>query len=86
MLDVAQLKSIPEETVFARGEGLFPRAYHQPIRWVAKRGIIHDWCIYYGLADWDWERVEKEGDKAFTPELIKDLVPCDKDAFEMYRY
>ncbi len=59
------------------------------IRWVATRGGIHDWAIYYHLIDWiNWtdEMIKKNGDKMHNEKSIKKCVPCDDEAFAMYRH
>ncbi len=85
MLTLKQLKDMKSGLVFRTGED-WDREDRR-IRWVAKRGEgYHDWCIYYGSIWKTWEEVERVGDKICTESTIKDLVPCDDEAFEMYRY
>ena len=62
--------------------------------WVAVRGGIHDWAIYTSLnnvslvviAALDKEEIAKYGQKLFDRKKIRELVPCDDEAFNMYRY
>ena len=75
----------PEE-VFAIGLIQDDRLYKEPVRWVAVRGGYHDWCIYYHTADKTTDWIKRSGDKVRDESIIKDLVECDKEAFEMYRY
>jgi len=35
---------------------------------------------------WDWEKIKNEGDKIHSEENIKKLVPCDDEAFSIYRH
>jgi len=56
------------------------------LKWVAVRGTIHDWAIYYHLSSMPDSFVASNGDKCFTTEVIRELVPCTDAAFEMYRY
>jgi len=56
------------------------------MRWVASRGNIHDWAIYIHWADKDKEYIRNHGDKCYNSDYIKHLVPCDNEAFEMYRF
>ncbi len=74
-----------EPGVFAQGEGTYPALVADPIKWVAVRGGIHDWALYYHHAYHSFEYVKKTGDKSFTESIIRDLVPCDDQAWEMYR-
>lgn len=91
-LTLAILKKLPENTIFARGEtidspeGINMSRSGKPLRWVAERGGIHDWAIYIHFADHDYEWIRRHGDKVFFEDHIRKLVPCDSEAFRMYRY
>lgn len=91
MLTVKMLKAMPEGTIFAHGEtvdspeGINMNNTGQPLHWIAKRGIIHDWAIYCAPADWNDARIAATGDKIGMPHNIKKLVECDDEALEMYR-
>ena len=74
-----------EPGTFAKGEGTYPGLHADPIRWVAVRGGIHDWALYYHHAYHSFKYVKKTGDKSFTESIIRDLVPCDDEAWAMYR-
>jgi hypothetical protein len=51
-LILEDLKRMEPGTIFARGVGYYPELHtHGNIRWVAKRGQIHDWAIYYHLQE-----------------------------------
>jgi len=92
MLTLEQLKAMPEHTVFATGiakdveDGLFMTGSGKDLRWVAVRGGIYDWTIYCHFAEHDVEWVRRQGDKVCMERNIKGLVPCDDEAFKMYRY
>ena len=86
MLTKEMLEAMPMETIFATGIVDEPRLYKKPVRWIAVRGRIPDWAIYYHRAEYTIELVSREGDKCTTKEVIKKLVPCSKDAFNVYRY
>lgn len=82
-----------KKTVDGNGEAI--------VNWVAVRGGIHDWAIYHSL-DANFERaefldgaehllatddmIEKLGAKLTNEHDIRKLVPCDDEAFAMYRY
>lgn len=91
-LSVEALKAMPKGTVFARGEmedspyGLNMTGSGKMLRWIAKRGDIHDWAIYTHWAINPWEYIAERGDKVRDPHNIKRLIPCDDDAFDMYRW
>jgi len=83
MLDKKMLKDMPEGTVFAHGTG---QDGEHEIRWVAVRGGIWDWCIYYHHKEMTESFIKSNGDKMCSESKIKDLVPCDDEAFALYRY
>jgi hypothetical protein len=91
MLTLQQLKDMPSHTVFAHGEtvnspeGINMSNDGRTLHWVAKRGEIHDWAIYIGIASWSDELIKTNGDKVTGADNIKKLVPCDDEAYEMYR-
>jgi len=96
-LTLEQLKKMKPETIFAKGtlvdspDGINLARTDRRVGWVAVRGGIHDWCIYAqnpheGEMAWGLEQVKRMGDKITSEEHIKKLVPCDNEAFEMYRY
>lgn len=78
--------------VFAKGETIdsslcISMTYSgRLLKWVASRGGIHDWAIYCHFAENSWQRVKEVGYKMYDEKHIKKLVPCDDEAFEMYRY
>ena len=84
-LTIQELKDMKPETKFATGTGTYPDIHKEEIRWVACRGGIHDWCIYYGYTQMSVEEVARNGDKIHSEESIKRLVPCDEEAYGMYR-
>jgi len=90
MLDLRMLKDMPSGCVFATGVLQDHRVHDLPVRWLAKRGDgFHDWAIYYGLADnpaWPGWRILQDGDKLLTGDIIRQIVPCDDESFEFYRY
>lgn len=91
MLTIQQLKDM-EPGIFATGTindgptGINMSRSERTLRWVATRGGIHDWAIYAGPEDWSEDAVKRQGDKVTSEHNIKKLVPCDDEAFGMYRY
>jgi len=92
MLTLQMLKDIKPNTIFATGiakdeaGGLHMANTGRELRWIATRGGIHDWAIYCHFSDRTEEWIKSYGDKVNSAEHIKRLVPCDNEAFEMYRY
>ena len=88
MLTLKDLKEMQPDTIFASGtiESNPKGISSESMSWVAVRGGIYDWAIYQGSADNDFEWIRKYGDKIYDEKLIRELVPCDDEAFKMYRF
>jgi hypothetical protein len=94
MLTLQELKDMKPGIVFAHGTTVnAPTGIYmtnedkgRELLWAAKRGGIHDWAIYIHWADKGLKYVVEHGDKVTSPGNIKKLVPCDDEAFSMYRY
>lgn len=91
MLTLQQLKKMKPDTIFATGtvedspEGVNMTGSGKTLRWVAVRGGIHDWTIYAHTEDHNEQWIRNHGDKVMHRANIKKLVPCDDEAFAMYR-
>jgi hypothetical protein len=91
MLTIQKLKDMEPGTIIAQGTcmdneyGINATRSGRLLRWVAVRGGIHDWTIYYHWASESLEFVKAHGDKLFNLDTIRRLVPCDDEAFEIYR-
>ena len=86
MLTIENLKEMEPDHIIATGVVLNERLYHKPVRWVAKRGRVHDWAIYYDKEEKTELQVQNWGNKCFTESVIRELVPCDDSAMKMYRF
>ena len=92
VLTLEKLKAMKPGTLFASGYatdgpgGLNMSRSGKKLRWVAVRGGIWDWAIYCHWADKSEEWIRDQGDKVILEEHIKKLVPCDDEAFALYRY
>lgn len=90
MLTLKKLKEMKPHEIFEFKAG---RNDERTFMWVAKRGEIHDWAIYTSLNAipmvdfWagDKDGIAQHGQKLYDKDLIKKLVPCDDEAFAMYR-
>lgn len=95
MLTLKELEGMPSGNVFAQGtvedslKGINIANTGTKLKWVAVRGGIHDWAIYtdnpYSPLD-SFEKVVKFGNKVISAVNIRMLVPCDDEAFKVYRY
>jgi len=90
-LTIKKLKEM-KPGIFAKGEtsveDYWDASKEMQVRWVATRGGIHDWAIYYNLISEDKtdEMIKNLGNKMHNEESIKKCVPCDDEAFGMYRH
>lgn len=91
MLDEKMLRDMPAHTAFATGvatddmAGINMSNSGIPLRWIAKRGGIHDWAIYCQDAEMSFDSILKHGDKIANLETVRRLVPCDDAALALYR-
>lgn len=87
MLTIKKLKDMDAGKIFATGVGTYPELIDKEVRWVAVRGEgYHDWTIYYHYPSNSEIFISKCGDKCFSKDVIKRLVPCDDESFAMYRF
>jgi hypothetical protein len=86
MLDLNMLKSMPPDTVFAQGHGVIEGLTSSPVSWIAIRGDIHDWAIYYHLYPASISLIMMHGEKVSMESNVRLLVPCDEESFKMYRF
>jgi hypothetical protein len=92
MLTIDALKEMKPDSIFATGTeldvpgGLYMAGTGRELRWIAQRGMIHDWAIYCHFSDKPEDWIARRGDKVNTERHIRKLVPCDDAAFSMYRY
>lgn len=92
MLTLQKLKDMPANKIFVTGivkdnpEGINMTNSGRDLRWIAKRGGIHDWAIYIHWSENTIEWIADYGDKVYNKEHIKKLIECDEEAFNMYRY
>lgn len=85
-LTLDELKKMQPYTIFARGNGLIPELNKdKKVKWIALRGYIHDWAIYYDEENKSEENIRDWGDKIYNKEVVKRLVPCDGEASSMYK-
>jgi len=92
VLTIENLKNMAPDTIFASGvvdnspEGIFMTRDGGQLRWVAVRGGIWDWAIYCHWSERSEDWIRARGDKVTGESNIKKLVPCNDEAFQMYRY
>ena len=88
ILTKQKLMDMPDGDVFGVGVGTFPEINNKlMIKWVAVRGLGYfDWCIYYDISIYSIDYIKRKGDKMFRKSVIEKLIPCDNDAWGLYRF
>jgi hypothetical protein len=69
--------------IFATGEFLYDGGMK---KWVATRGDIHDWAIYYGQPFKTDQQIKDWGTKLHEMPEVRKLVNCTDEALAMYRH
>ena len=97
-LTVDELKIMKPHTIFAHGlavddyceklgAGINLTGSKITLRWVAVRGgRYYDWAVYAHLAGQDLMFIALYGDKVGCESNIRGVVPCDDDAYALYRF
>lgn len=93
MLTKEMLQAMSPKTVFAKGEttndpeGIYMTDHRRgdKLIWLAKRGEIHDWTVYLTWAENGYDYCERVGDKTNSEANIRKLVPCNDEAYHLYR-
>ena len=84
-LTLDKLKAFDSHTVFAKGYIYTEMGVNIPaFKFVAKRGLIDDWAMYFDSVDKSWKEVE-QGTKMRDEAAIKKTISCSKEVFERYR-
>ena len=86
MFDLKKLLGTPFNGEIARGSGPLPELDIQEAKWVAVKGMYHDWAIYYGSPSQSWEEIRDYGTKLQREKAIKRLVPCTNGMYRRYRW
>lgn len=94
MLTLEKLKAMHPNQIIGSGiipnspDGLYMTNTRKgdELMWVAQRGKIYDWTIYCHWIESGKDYILNSGDKVYDVENIKKLVPCDDEAFKMYRF
>lgn len=55
-------------------------------KFVAQKGDVDDWALYLGLPDWSYERVMEMGFKIYDKKNIMNVVNCEDEVLNLYRY
>lgn len=90
-LTLKQLEEMKPHTIFASGNTMLEHPWKRDlqvgVKWIATRGGIHDWAIYFtGNLKAPDKDVADFGDKLHDMKKVVELVPADDSALEMYRH
>lgn len=89
MLTLERLQDLEPHSIFARGKAKIPNpikvGLKVTIKWIAVRGGIADWSIFYGTPCEDENFIKAYGKKILDDKMIRKLVPCDDLALQWYR-
>lgn len=77
-----KLSSIKPGTIFATG--LLVNSKGLVNRWVAKKGRVNDWAIYYGDMGCPIQ-IAEHGNKISSKDEIPRIIPCNIDVLKAYR-
>ncbi len=75
---VGKLKDIPGQ--------FYVSSFGQYLKFVAVKGVINDWTIYYGRETLSTDYIMKHGNKVQSDENIRKCVPCTDEVLKLYRH
>ena len=84
MLCASQLKAMPPNHEFAKGDGEFPELSKEKIRWIAIWSG-HDWCLKVSPATKNFKEVATSGRIVDIPKIIQQIQPSNTEAMLLYR-
>ena len=95
MMTLEQLENFSPREIMAQGviengpekHQLYMTNYNvgKKLLWVAIKGGADDWAIYIHWETMGVAYVIKSGDKVYSNESIRKLVPCDDEVLKRYR-
>lgn len=83
MIHASQLRAMPANHEFAKGEIELPDLSPELLRWVAK-WTGRDWMIRVAPARHNFAEVSQRGKIVDVEKYIKTIQPCDPEAFKLY--
>jgi hypothetical protein len=90
MLTLEKLKEMQPHSTIKSGtasvQNYWDACSEMQVDFIAQRGGIHDWAIYYMPAGQrPIDRILNNGEKMHNRESIRKCVPCDDEAIKFYR-
>lgn len=83
MLHATQLKEMPANHVFAKGEIDIPELSEKTLRWVAKWNG-RDWRLLVAPSEHNFREVELKGKVVDIEKYIQKIQPAGNDAMALY--
>ncbi len=93
-IDLKTFKDFPNNEIFVRGKDFLPND-PEPIVFVAVKGGIEDWALYYKYDSYGsrhfqqiedfFQDIKQTGDKIHDRETLKSLVPVTDEVLALYR-
>jgi len=93
MMTIEDLNQVAPQTIFKTGvvinspDDIYMTDHRlgEPMRYVACRGKINDWAIYIDWAEKSEIHIKNHGQKIYSDDIIRKLIPCDEDMLNQYR-
>jgi len=86
-LTLDELREMGPGQLIKNGKGCIPDLWRNgDLKWIAVKGKTETWTIYYGPTPYVYQNIIKFGGKIFDEKIIRKLVPCTDEAWEMYRF
>lgn len=82
---VQQIADALPRQVFLSGSGVYPEISGIRIKWVAVRGNILDWAVYYDRVDVDEDIIARKGDKMYDQDLVARVTGATAACMKYYR-
>lgn len=86
MYDLKQLRRMSPHSEIARGSGPLPECDIPFVKWVAVRGAVDDWAIYFSADDKPYDEIRDSGAKLQNTKAIRRFIPCTDGMMRKYRW
>lgn len=80
----------PKQLLVRSPSAIFAAGHTSDYKWVAVRGRKPgprpDWAIYTGPVGAPSSRIVEDGKKLMDPKAIREIMSCDDDLLDLYRF
>lgn len=84
--NLIKLQSLAPFGEIARGSGPLPELDIAHVHWIAVKGMVNDWAVYFSSNDEDYKSIAESGNKLYLLNAVKRLIPCTKNVLRRYRH